>query len=282
MGGALAIVSVLTGWSWLVMLLALIAAAPGVGAFVQPTLDKYRNRPVRDLTAPGSVTTPAAATAASGATAAAPASAWSTAGSGRVTPVAPVVPAAPEAPIAPIAPVKPATAADLDALWAAATAASESISPGETDLNAIESTQDDAATAVETNLTVEDKATTAASEAYVFTLDDLAQPTAPEGGATVQDLVDAADAETAAAQAQKVAAQQAALDAAVTDIGDDFTRIVGLGRAAERKLKASGCTRYAVLASLPVEVIARVTGLTPEWVIEEEIIKQADQLAAMG
>jgi predicted flap endonuclease-1-like 5' DNA nuclease len=97
---------------------------------------------------------------------------------------------------------------------------------------------------------------------------------------SVEDLVKAADADRAAADAVK-AAEVAARDRAVdVTIGDDLTKITGLGKSSERKLKGAGIVTYAQLAAVPVEMIATILGVPVEEVIEDEVVKQANALAS--
>lgn len=95
---------------------------------------------------------------------------------------------------------------------------------------------------------------------------------------SVEDLVAAADADTAARQDAAARAERERMARVDTSRGDDFTRIRGLGRAAERKLKGAGIYTYAELAALPVEIIARVLSVPVEEVIEDQIAQQANLL----
>ncbi|MGL4647942.1 MAG: hypothetical protein ACRC1H_00935, partial [Caldilineaceae bacterium] len=257
------------GWGSFWTIVALVVAAPGVGAIVEPWMTRYRNRKVQDLTSPGS--TPPSSPAAR-----------------QTAPVAPMTPQVRQAPVAPVQ-ANPSPAASAAAVPVAPlTTVAPSQVPAATvagatvDLAAIQGTGL-AASGAETStpdLTALDTPTPAtASEAFRFELPPQEKPVyQADPGMSVEDLVAAADAEAAARQDTASREAQAALAAVDTSRGDDFTRIRGLGRAAERKLKGAGVYSFAELAALPVEIVSRVLGVPVEEVIEDQIVKQANLL----
>jgi predicted flap endonuclease-1-like 5' DNA nuclease/cytoskeletal protein CcmA (bactofilin family) len=202
----------LFGGAWGLALL--IPVAPGVGAFVNPWLEKYRTR-----NTPGSTTVAAS------------------------KPTYPVAPQPPTAPAAPMAPASPAPTSEV---------APSTVSA-------------------------------AAAQSVDLTLPEEPQPAAKQqSGLVIDDLVAAADADAAAAAAAKAQADAAreAAEAARVYGGDDFTRISGVGRSWERKLKAAGVLTYGQLASLPVELAAAILGVPPEEIIEDKILQQAANFTA--
>jgi predicted flap endonuclease-1-like 5' DNA nuclease len=120
----------------------------------------------------------------------------------------------------------------------------------------------------------------ASAAPYKLELPEAVAPAAAgTPGVTVEDLVQAANAEKMAQDAVKaaeVAARERAVDVSV---GDDLTRITGLGKSSERKLKGAGIITFAQLAAVPAEIIATILGVPVEEVIEDEIGKQAHALA---
>src|SRR5690606_34688846 len=109
---------------------------------------------------------------------------------------------------------------------------------------------------------------------YTFALPDVPAQASEGPGLTLDEVVLQADSEREAAEAAAREAREAALAKQTAD-GDDFTRIAGIGRAGDRRLKAAGITTYAELAALPVEMIASIMGTATELVLEDEIVKQA-------
>jgi len=288
---ALGFLSAITASTWVFFIGVLLLSAPGVGALIMPWIERVRNRKTQDLTSPG------ARTAAAGS--AANASAFGTkypmpaaagaAAAGAATVVKPYAPARPVQPVAyasaPVAPAAPATnplsAEDVSAKSATSAAADLSA----IDLSAIDTAPSATSAApVSSGEWVLEPPTslqqdTASAAPYSLELPEAATP-APAGtpGVTVEDLVQAADADKAAQDAVKaaeVAARERAVDVSV---GDDLTRIVGLGKSSERKLKGAGIFTFAQLAAVPAEIIATILGVPVEEVIEDEIGKQASAL----
>ncbi len=109
-------------------------------------------------------------------------------------------------------------------------------------------------------------------------------PAAPAGGLEIGDLVAAADAdaERAAAEAAQAAAERERQAASIEYGGDDFTKISGIGRSWERKLKAAGVMTYGQLAALPMELVAAILGASQEEILEDKILQQAASLTAPG
>lgn len=285
--GAVCLLGVVAGGiGTLWTLLALVATAPGVGAFVEPWVDRFRNRGNANYSTPGAgrpqepaakaaavqtvpVVTPAVKTA--------------------VTPVPPVPPVPPIPPVAPAyqAPksVTPPVAepdVDLAAVDVEAVGLDvHHVQSGES-LSAVDAPQ---AVSIENEteeslLQAADAATSPVAEDYHLTLDEPQPNQQPDTGLTVDDLVAASDADVAAAQAAEAAHKAEAVQAAgEPPAGVDFTRIQGLGRSADRKLRSAGIVTFAQLAAAPVELVAAVLGVSVESVIEDEIQKQANALA---
>lgn len=285
-GGAIALFGAIFGGivGTLTVLVALVVTAPAVGAFVEPWVENYRNRRAVDLSAPG-------------------------AGGGKAAPpVPPVPPVPPTSPVAPAQPQpQPWAMQDVPIVAAAAAAPVQetrvSTEP-EIDLSAVEGEaiglRIDDAGAASTPLTAVDTVSAVSIEegaadllkadeapmsadagVYTFTLPE-SQPTSDDAsGLTVDDLVTASDADVAAAQAAEAARRAEAQRAAgEPPAGDDFTRIQGVGRSADRKLRAAGILTFAQLAAAPAEMVAAILGVRVEEVIEDEIQKQAHTLAA--
>lgn len=237
-------------------LVALFVTAPGVGAFVQPFLENYRNRRGQNLSSPGK-----SAPAASVPSAPQPPS---------VTPVSPVVPVQPAQPVEPVVvlapqasvqPAPPAARMEDAVLTPVEGAAAVSTGPAPSlDAEPVKTDQ------------------SAAEAPYAFVLPETPAPASEGPGLTLDEVVQQADAERKATEAAAQAAREQALAAAAL-AGDDFTRIAGIGKAGDRRLKAAGITRFAQLAAMPVEMIASVIGTGTEMVLEDEIVKQASDLA---
>ncbi|MGL4647825.1 MAG: hypothetical protein ACRC1H_00350, partial [Caldilineaceae bacterium] len=81
--GLLLVLAALFGWGSFWTIIALVVAAPGVGAIVEPWMTRYHNRKVQDLTSPGS--TPPSSPAAR-----------------QTAPVAPMTAQVRQAPVAPV------------------------------------------------------------------------------------------------------------------------------------------------------------------------------------
>ncbi len=59
---------------------------------------------------------------------------------------------------------------------------------------------------------------------------------------------------------------------------DDFTRIVGIGRTWDQRLKMAGVTTFAQLAAQTPESVAAILGVTAQQVIEDDFIGQAQAM----
>lgn len=270
MTGVIALLSAITASSWVFFIGVLLASAPGVGALILPWVDKVRNRKSQDLTSPG----PRPVSPASGAF-----------GSKYPMPAsAEDATAAAKAVVKPYAPARPIQPAPFDSAPAAAQGSTPQAATGSVDLSAVDVTSAVASATVAEGEWVLEPPTSlqgGTSSAEALTLPEASAP-APAGtpGITVEDLVQAADADRAARDAVK-AAETAARERAIdVSIGDDLTRITGLGKSSERKLKGAGILTYTQLAAVPVEMIATILGVPVEEVIEDEIVKQARNLTS--
>jgi hypothetical protein len=258
----LGLLSAITASTWVFVIGALLVSAPGVGALILPWIEKVRNRKTQDLTSPGAHT--AAATGAASASAfgnkypmhSAPATA--TSATPAVKPYAPARPVQPVAygstPAAPLA--NPLTAEEVTAKTAPVAT---------TDLSVIDAAPTaGAATGASGDWVLEPPTSLqqgATALPYSLELPEAATPApASTPGVTVEDLVQAADADKAAQDAVKaaeVASRERAVD---VSIGDDLTRITGLGKSSERKLKAQ------VSSPLPNSPPSLPRLLPPFWV----------------
>ncbi len=231
-------------------LLALFVTAPGVGAFVEPWLERYRARRNQPPTAPGRA---------------------------AGVPAPPAPPAAPTRPSTPPAPqTQPAQPVRTTVPGAAPQASTA------TPLAAVETpAAATPGTLPPVDLSAEPAQAAPVDSGFAFELPEQSRPATADAGITIEDVVAVADAEQQAAAERARLAREQALAAAVDGDGDgdDFTRIVGVGRSSDRKLKAAGITRFAQLAALPVEMIASILGVAREEVIEDEIVQQAGRLS---
>jgi predicted flap endonuclease-1-like 5' DNA nuclease len=287
LGGAISLFGALTGGFFgLPLLLALVVSAPAVGAFVEPWVERYRNRNSVDLSRPGAVVTPTpAATAAPSAPVAPVAPAPRYGGEIQVVPVVAATQPLPVQPqeVTPSASAVPEvddvdlSAVDGDAIGLAVDEASSA------QLSAQEAVKPVSFDEVDDDKLLPATDTSGSDEggSFDFVIVDEKPATGAPTGLSVDDLVAASDAEKAAAAASEAARRAQSQQAAgEPPAGDDFTRIQGIGRSADRKLRSSGILTYAQLAAAPVELVAAVLGVGVEEVIEDGIQKQAHALAA--
>lgn len=237
----------LIGGAWeLWAFMLVLPAAPGVGAYVYPWFDKYRNRSARDLSSPGRL---------------------------GAAPFGPKPPAPPAPPAMPAVPAPPAPPAAPSSMHPAAPVATVQLP--EAPVSSAGQPVDRAA--------VNAPAAPAPQETVRLDLPEIPEaPLEVAGGLEIDDLVAAAEAD--AARAAELAAQTAAAEeqAAAAQVygGDDLTQISGIGRSWERKLKAAGVMTYAQLAALPLELVATILGVPREEVIEDKILQQAANLTS--
>jgi predicted flap endonuclease-1-like 5' DNA nuclease/cytoskeletal protein CcmA (bactofilin family) len=90
--------------------------------------------------------------------------------------------------------------------------------------------------------------------------------------AVTQDLVESSVPTT---DVLDQSADQAELIVSAPPPSDDFTRIVGIGRTWDQRLKMAGISTFAQLAAQTPESLAAVLGIAAEQVIEDNLLGQA-------
>ena len=63
---------------------------------------------------------------------------------------------------------------------------------------------------------------------------------------------------------------------------DNFTRIHGIGRTFDKRLKEAGVRTFVDLANMKPDAIAEIIGWSPERVERDDLIGQARTLASEG
>lgn len=113
----------------------------------------------------------------------------------------------------------------------------------------------------------------------------------PAAAPAVEPTVDATAAQATAALSEGTAVVEATevmltglpLAAPVAGaVEDDLTRIAGIGRTFEQRLKAAAITSYGQLLVQTPESLAALLGITPEQVVGDDLLGQAAKLAAGG